>query len=70
MYLIIDAQYRISKTPVLSGYLRTQLKKGNVSVIRLDRLQGMNIDGTWEDLPEWSGTVEDEPLVSVEENKQ
>lgn len=42
LYLIVDREYRIYKSPVLSGYVRSQVRKGNLSVINLNRLKGMN----------------------------
>ena len=41
-YLIIDKEYRIYKSPVLSGYVRSQVRRGDLSVISLSRLKGMN----------------------------
>lgn len=52
-YLIIDEQHRIYKATFLSGYVRSQAKQGNLSVVNLMDTTGMNIDGSWSDIQEW-----------------
>jgi hypothetical protein len=52
-YLVIDEQYRIYQTDIFSGYLRTQVKKGKLSVVNLQSMQGMDRDGRMEDIQEW-----------------
>lgn len=42
MYLIIDKEYRIYKSDILSGYVRSQARKGNLSVVNLKTMQGIN----------------------------
>ncbi len=42
MFLIIDEDYKIYKAPVLSGYVRSEARKGNLSVIDIRRMKGMN----------------------------
>jgi len=67
-YLVVDKEYGIYHTAVFNGYLRAQVKKGNLSVLNLRTMQGMNIDGwTMEDIPELPKgyLVESEPLTSV-----
>ena len=67
-YLVIDKEYRIYFTSIFNGYLRAQVKKGNLSVLNLMTMQGMNIDGwTMEDIQELPKgyRVESEPLTSV-----
>ena len=62
MYLVIDKEYRIYQTPVLSGYVRAQAHKGNLSVVNLATMEGMNLDRSWskvQDLTE-NFTVEGE----------
>jgi len=54
MYLIIDEQYRIYQSGILSGYVRSQAKKGKLSVVNLSNMEGINTDGSWsviQDLP-------------------
>ena len=66
-YLIFDEQYGIYQAPIFSGYMRAQLMAGRLSVIRLDTMQGMNIDGeTWELVPPWP---ELHALYIVEDSK-
>lgn len=47
MYLVIDREYRIYQTPVLSGYVRSQAHAGNLSVVNLRTMEGMNLDRSW-----------------------
>jgi len=55
MYLIIDEQYRIYKSNILSGYVRQQARKGNLSVVNLTTMQGINIaEKPYNIGPEWS----------------
>ena len=51
-YLIIDEDYKISKSDALSGRLRSQCKNGEISIVNLEALEGMNIDGTWSKIQE------------------
>lgn len=60
MYLIIDADYRIFQTKVLSGYVRSQARQGNLSVVNLKTMRGINtpqfakeIGEEWSDIPEF-----------------
>ena len=57
MYLIIDRDYRISKSEVLSGRLRTDAKRGELSVVNLKTMQGINIDGSWSDIQYEPGSL-------------
>lgn len=50
MYLIIDEDYKISKSEVLSGKLRAACKRGEVSIVNVRTMQGMDIDGSWSDI--------------------
>jgi hypothetical protein len=50
MYLVIDKEYRIYQTPILSGYVRAQAHEGNLSVVNLSTMQGMNLDRSWSDV--------------------
>jgi hypothetical protein len=50
MYLFIDKEYRIYQSPILSGYARAQAKQGKLSVVNLNNMTGMNIDGSWSDI--------------------
>lgn len=62
MYLVIDKEYRIYQTPILSGYVRAQAHEGNLSVVNLAAMKGMNLDRSWskiQDLTE-NFTVEGE----------
>ena len=62
MYLVIDKEYRIYQTQILSGYVRAQALKGNLSVVNLASMEGMNLDRSWskiQDLTE-NFTVEGE----------
>lgn len=63
-YLIIKSDYSVSQSKILSGYLRAQCKRGNISIIDTRRMRGMNLDGTWSDVNEFK-RVEDEPLIEV-----
>lgn len=47
MYLIIDEYYAITKTEALSGKLRSMAKAGDLSIVNLNTLEGMNVDGSW-----------------------
>jgi hypothetical protein len=47
MYLIIDEQYRIFQSPIMSGYVRAQAKAGKLSVVNLLQMKGINLDGSW-----------------------
>ena len=42
MYLIIDEDYRISKTNIISGNLRSECRKGNISIVDVKNMKGMN----------------------------
>lgn len=68
MYLIIDREYRIYQSPELSGYVRGQCKRGNLSVVRLysdhskdgllairrsQKAEGMNLDGSYSEIQQW-----------------
>ena len=77
MYLLIDAQHRVYKSKVVSGYMRAQAKKGNLMVLDImnpssvfpDRkLRGLSIAGEWEAIQEWKAEykIDEEPLVSVD----
>ena len=63
MYLIIDEQYRIYKSKVLSGYVRSQAKNAKLSVVNLNNMTGIN-SSQWcntvheDSLPEWSPVQE------------
>lgn len=50
MYLVIDKEYRIYQTPILSGYVRNQAHLGNLSVVNLNNMMGMNQDRSWSDI--------------------
>ncbi len=50
MYLFIDEDYRISKSPILSGRNRALAKQGELSIVNLRTMQGINIDGSWSDI--------------------
>ena len=53
-YLIIDRQYRIYYCRYISGYVRAQAKKGNLSIVNLNNMTGININGSdWSDVQEW-----------------
>lgn len=56
MYLIIDEQHRIYRTNKLTKYVKKQTKKGNLSVINIKDMIGMNIDGTWSEIQKWDGS--------------
>ena len=57
MYLVIDEQYRLYKTPIISGALRAECRKGDVSIVNLDTMQGLaqGDDGydEWQDIQDW-----------------
>ena len=62
MYLVIDKEYRIYQTQILSGYVRAQAHEGNLSVVNLTTMEGINRDRSWsrvQDLTE-NFTVEGE----------
>jgi hypothetical protein len=72
-YLIFDKDYGIYTSPFVSGYLRAQCKRGNLSIINTRNLTGMNIDGHWVDLPIWEHPIQkvaEEPLISIEASEQ
>lgn len=69
MYLIIDRDYRLYQNKIFTGYMRAQVKKGNLSVVNIRTMEGMNIDGwTMEKIDDWDDRkpLDDEPLVSVD----
>lgn len=58
-YLIIDEQYRIFRTDILTGYLHSQCRQGNLSIVNLKTMKGLNcgcsdIDAqeTWSNIQE------------------
>lgn len=60
MYLFIDEQYRIYKSPVLNGKNRQLVKQGKLSCVALPTMQGMNIDGTFSDIQDMPQDFEPE----------
>lgn len=60
MYLIIDSQYRISKALVLTGAIRAAARAGEISLIDLKTMKGMNSLEKHPELGEWSD-IQDEP---------
>ena len=42
MYLIIDEDYRLFKSEILSGKVRSMARRGKVSVVNLQNMKGMN----------------------------
>lgn len=46
-YLIIDRQYRVFRSAFISGYVMTQARKGNLSILHPWTMEGINLDGTW-----------------------
>jgi hypothetical protein len=58
-YIVIDNEYCIYKTDVLTGKLRSKCKQGDISIIQVSSLKGMNLDGTWSDINEWDGNHDD-----------
>lgn len=58
-YLIIDKQYRIFHTNILTGYLHSQCRRGSLSIVNLATMKGLNracsdIDAkeTWSNIQE------------------
>lgn len=70
MYLIIDAQYRIYKSEILSGYVRSQARNGMLSVVNLKTMKGINYldygSSPYPDTEEWSDVQEWDPSFNVE----
>ncbi len=60
MYLIIDEQHRVYQTAFISGYLRSQLKQGNLSIINTTQMKGMDITGDWSDIQDWDSSFRTE----------
>lgn len=54
MYLIIEEDYTISKSKILSGHLRNRCRRGEISIVRIRDLHGMNLPENQEELGEWS----------------
>jgi len=59
-YLIIDAEYRIYQSAILTGYIRSQARKGNLSIVDLKVMKGLNAacseedkKETWSPIQEW-----------------
>lgn len=52
-FLIVDEQYRVYVTSTISGYVRAQVKKGNLTLINTATMQGMDMEGTWSDIQPW-----------------
>jgi len=67
MYILIDDQFRVYQTPEVTEYQWLQATNGNLSILDLDDMTGLNVDGTWDDIQEWDSawTIESQPLVSV-----
>lgn len=61
MYLIIDSQYGIYKTKVLSGRIRSMCRRGEVSVVNLATMQGMNASPIFQQ--EFTGDYSDIPQL-------
>lgn len=66
-YLIIDKQYRIFHSDRLTGYLHTQCRRGNLSIVNLKTMKGLNLacssldaQETWSDIQEWLPEFRDE----------
>lgn len=54
-YLIIDQDYCVFKTDVISGKTRQALKEGLISIIDVEKMQGMDIDGqSFSPIQDWS----------------
>lgn len=61
MFLIIDEEYRVYKSPILSGYVRGQVKKSKLSVIDLRTMKGLVPSSETGDGLAWED-VQDVPL--------
>ena len=56
MYLIVEEDYTISHSKILTGKIRCRCRRGEISVVDTTRMQGMNsaanqLTGS---MPEWS----------------
>jgi len=65
-YLIIDREYCVFKTDVISGKTRQALKDGLISIIDVKTMKGMALDG-WKMQPvqDWSHEMIDAPLAEA-----
>ena len=65
MYLIIDEVGKLCQTPVLSGRLRSQCRRGEVSIVNTTTMKGMNgAEYSKEHGEEWS-TIQDLPPTTT-----
>ena len=53
MYLVIDEDYKLYQTTTLSGELRCKGRRGEVSIVRIKDMKGMNT-------PEYANEVGEE----------
>ena len=56
-YLVVDKDYGIYGLEVLSGRVRSLVKRGELSLIRLRDNKGMNIDGSFVDFDPYTPAV-------------
>jgi hypothetical protein len=54
MYLIIEEDYRVSFSKVETGHLRSRCRRGEISLIDIKRMRGMNKADHQEELGEFS----------------
>ncbi len=57
MYLIIEEDYSVSFSKVLTGHLRSRCRDGDISLIDIKRMRGMNKADHQEELGEFSDIV-------------
>ena len=63
-YLIIDKDYCVFKTNVISGQSRNALKAGLISIIDVKNMEGMDIDGwSFSKVQDWSDNMINAELV-------
>jgi len=57
MYLIIEEDYSVSFSKVLTGHIRSRCRAGDISLIDVKRMRGMNKADHHEEFGEWSDIV-------------
>ena len=54
MFLIIEEDYTVSFSKVLTGHIRSRCRRGEISMIDIKRMRGMNKADHHEELGEYS----------------
>jgi hypothetical protein len=54
MYLVIEKDYSVSYSEIETGHLRSRCRRGEISLIDIKRMRGMNLPENQEELGEFS----------------